>query len=101
MNYYSIRDLKNTTKTVCENVHSYGQAVITNNGKPSMLMLDISENDYEITLQAIKQAKAMIAFNSMRLKAAENGFMSEEEIDSEIAAYRKERKERRKNAHSN
>ena len=66
-----------------------------------MLMLDISENDYEITLQAIKQAKAMIAFNSMRLKATENGFMSEEEIDSEITAYRKERKERRKNAHSN
>ena len=36
-----------------------------------------------------RQAKAMIAFNSMRAKAAANGYMSDEDIEAEIAAVRR------------
>ena len=66
-----------------------GEVVITNNGKPTALMIDISDGSFEATLKAVKQAKAMIAFNSMRQKAASNGFMSDEEIEAEIAAARR------------
>lgn len=37
----------------------------------------------------MKQEKAVIAFHSMRAKASANGYMSEEEIEAEIAAARR------------
>ena len=40
-------------------------------------------------VKAVRQAKAMIAFNAMRAKAAANGYMSDEDIEAEIAAARR------------
>ena len=94
MNFYSIRDLRSETKSICENIRRSGEAVITNNGKPTLLMLDISEENFEEILRAVRQAKAMIAFNSMRAVAAANGYMSESEIEEEIQATRAERREK-------
>ena len=59
MNFYSIRDLRNETKSICENIR-----------------------------RRLRQAKAMIAFNSMRAVASANGYMSEREIEEEIQAVR-------------
>ena len=95
MNFYSIRDLRANTKNICENIQANGEAIITNNGKPTVLMLNISEDDFELVLRAVRQAKAMIAFNSMRAVAAENGYMSDEEIEAEISAARRELRKRR------
>ncbi len=94
MNFYSIRDLRSETKSICENIRRSGEAVITNNGKPTLLMLDISEDNFEEIVRAVRQAKAMIAFNSMRAVAAANGYMSETEIEEEIQAARAERREK-------
>ena len=94
MNFYSIRDLRSETKSICENIRSKGEAVITNNGKPTLLMLDISEDNFEEIVRAVRQARAMIAFNSMRSVAAANGYMSETEIEEEIEAARAERREK-------
>lgn len=88
MNFYSVRDLRNDSKSMWESLKGNGEAIITNNGKPAALMLDISEDNFEITLQAVRQAKAMIAFNNMRSRAAAKGFMSDEEIEAEITAAR-------------
>ncbi|MBQ9698805.1 MAG: type II toxin-antitoxin system prevent-host-death family antitoxin [Acidaminococcaceae bacterium] len=93
MNFYSIRDLRTETKEICEQVRRNGKAIITNNGKPTMLVLDIAEDNIETVLRAIRQAKAMIAFNTMRGIAAENGYMTDEEIEAEIQASRKKRKQ--------
>ena len=92
MNFYSIKDLRVETKNICENIRRNGEAVITNNGKPALLILDISDNDFEELLRAVRQAKAMIAFNSMRATAARNGYMTETEIEAEIASSRAERR---------
>ena len=43
-------------------------------------------------LQDVMQARAMEVFNSMRAVAAENGYMSDEEIENEIADARRERR---------
>ena len=94
MNFYSIRDLRSETKSICENIRQSGEAVITNNGKPALLMMDISEENFEEIIRAVRQAKAMIAFNSMRAVAAANGYMSEEEIEEEIKSSRVERREK-------
>lgn len=94
MNFYSIRDLRSETKNICENIRRDGEAVITNNGKPTLLMLDISEDNFDEILRAVRQAKSMIAFNSMRAVAAANGYLSESEIEEEIKAARAERREK-------
>ena len=92
MNFYSIRDLRSEIKNICEKVRQSGEVVITNNGKPSVLMLDISEDNFDEVVRAIRQAKAMIAFNSMKAVAAANGYMTESEIENEIKAARSERR---------
>lgn len=66
MNFYTVRDLRSTPKSIWENLSADGEAVITNNGRPMALLLDIADGDFEETLKAVRQAKAAIAFNSMR-----------------------------------
>ena len=90
MNFYTVRDLRTTPKSIWENLAADGEVVITNNGKPTALLLDIADGSFEETLRAVRQAKAAIAFNSMRSRAAARGYMSDEEIEVEIAAARQE-----------
>ena len=90
MNFYSVRDLRTTQKAIWENLEKDGEVVITNNGKHSALLFDISNGDLEETLKAVRQAKAMLAFNSMREQAAARGYMTDEEIEAEIASARQE-----------
>jgi hypothetical protein len=92
MDFYSIRELRSATKEICETLKTNGEAVVTNNGKPAVLMLDISGSNYELVIRAVRQAKAMIAFNEMRAIAAKRGYMTDAEIEAEIAAARTERK---------
>ena len=47
-------------------------------------MLDISEDNFDEVVRAIRQTKAMIAFNSMKAVAVANGYMN----DSDCHDYR-------------
>lgn len=78
-----------------ETLEAGDEVVITNNGKPSALMIEIPEGGFDETVQAVRQAKAMIAFNQMREIASAHGFMNEEEIEAEISAARAEKRENR------
>ncbi len=84
MNFYSVRDLRTESKEVWATLKSGDEVVLTNNGKPSALMIDIPEGHFDDVVQAVRQAKAMIALNSMRETAAKEGFMSDEEIEAVI-----------------
>lgn len=88
MFFYTARDLRITPENILENLSSVGEVVITNNGRPTAVLFDVSYSSLEETVNAVRKAKAMIAFNSMRAKAAANGYMSEDDIESEIAAAR-------------
>ena len=92
MNFYSVRDLRTESKNMWENLSNGDEVVITNNGKPAALMLDVSGNNLDLVLQAVRQAKAMIAFNSMRSQAAAKGYLSDEDIEAEINTVRDELK---------
>ena len=89
MKFYTARDLQTSPQNILDDLSSGGEIVITNNGKPSAIMIDIADGSFEETLKAVRQAKSMIAFNSMRSKAVINGYMSDEEIETEINAVRK------------
>ena len=91
MNFYGMRELSNNTKSVMTSVSQKGSAVITDNGKPAALMISISEDNFEATLDAVRQMRARQAVEALR-KQAQADFpegMSMDEIDAEIAAARK------------
>ena len=92
MKFYSVRDLRTESKQMWNTLSSGREIIITNNGKPAALMLNIDEDNFEELLRAIRQAKAMIAFNSMRETAAAYGYLSEDEVNAEIQAARAEQR---------
>jgi hypothetical protein len=92
MNFYTCGEFKTEPNTVWASLAEDGEVILTDDGKPSALMLDIASTDVETLLKAFRQAKSMIAFNRMRQKAQKRGFLSDAEIENEIAAYRREKR---------
>lgn len=88
MNFYSVRDLRTESKSMWADLSNGDEVVLTNNGKPSALIIDIPEGSFDEIVQAVRQAKAMIALNNMRRKAAKAGYMTDDEIESVIDAAR-------------
>ena len=84
MEFFSTRELRTNTKSIWENLSKDNDIVITNNGKPWVLMVRIPEGRFDKTVRVLKQAKAIVAMNRMRNKAEQNGFMSDEEINEAI-----------------
>jgi hypothetical protein len=92
MNFLSARDVRASSKNIWEGLQDDGEAVITNNGRPVALLIDLPDGDFENVVKAVRQAKAMIAFNNMRCKASKAGFMTDDEIEAEIQNHRLEKK---------
>ena len=84
MNFYSMRDLRTESKNMWADLKRGDEVILTNNGRPSAIMIDIPEGGFDDVVQAVRQAKAMIALNSMRQRAAREGFKSEDEIEALI-----------------
>ena len=59
MRFYSIHELSNNTEIVLFSVAAEHLVVITENGKPSALMIEVSEGNFEETLSILKQMKVM------------------------------------------
>jgi len=95
MDFLSVRDFRASSREIWRKLSEDGKMVITNNGKPTALLLDISNEDLEETLLALRQVKAMRLFNRMRAEAEKRGFLTEKEIESEIQAARSKEKSRK------
>ena len=95
MNFYSVRDLRNTPKAIWDDLSKGTEVIITNNGRPSALMLDISNGDFEETMRAVRQARAIAAVKRMQKASVKAGLdkMSLDEINAEIALIREEYEE--------
>ena len=94
MNFFTVTDLRTASKRVWEGLSAQGHVVITNNGKPTALMIDIADNNPEEVLAAVRQAQAMRALNRLQADSLRRGLdgLTEEDIETEISAARKERK---------
>jgi len=89
MEFVTIRDFRGAS--VWNRLSDSNEIVLTNNGKPAALVLPIHDEDFEEILKSVRQAKAMRVLNAIRTEAAERGFLSEEEIEAEIQAHRREK----------
>ncbi len=84
MNFYSMRDLRTESKKMWQELSRGDEVILTNNGKPSAIVIEIPDGGFDEVVQAIRQAKAMMALNSMRQMAAREGFKSDDEIEALI-----------------
>jgi len=96
MNFVSFRELRTSTAKINDMLTDNGKIVVTSNGKPTAVMIQVNENDFEETLAVLNQIKLTRAINNLRTSAQRSGAaeMTLEEINAEIALSRKERRER-------
>jgi PHD/YefM family antitoxin component YafN of YafNO toxin-antitoxin module len=94
MQFVTVRDFRSAPKEVWEKLSREKELVVTNNGRPTALLLNIPEGDFEETLQDVRRAKLLRVLEDAREEAAERGFLTEKEIEAEIQACRDEKRER-------
>ena len=93
MNFYTVRDIRTHPREIWEKLSETHEVIITNNGKPSALMIEIDDESLEDVLSSLRQSIAMRAVNKLRIDSIRNGLskMTPDDIDKEICETRKEK----------
>ena len=96
MSFVSFRELRTSTSKINDMLTDDGKIVVTSNGKPKAIMIQVNESDFEDTLAVLNQVKLTRAIDNIRTSARRSGAseMSLDEINTEIAQSRKERRDR-------
>jgi antitoxin (DNA-binding transcriptional repressor) of toxin-antitoxin stability system len=94
MRFVSIRDLRSRSAEVRKRLDEDRDLVLTSNGKPIAIVSATDEENLERTLQHLRRARALQALADLQREASEAGIddMSLDEIESEIAAARRDRR---------
>jgi hypothetical protein len=92
MNYIGVSDLKKS-KNVWGMLAREKELVLTRDGRPSALIVEISPEGLEESVAAIRRALFSQAVSNVRRRVAANP-PSEKEIEEEIQAVRKARRVR-------
>jgi len=96
MEFVSTRELRINSGPVLARVQEGGhEVVVTSHGKPVALMVGVTSDDFEDTLQALRRARAQVAVSRLRAHAQRQGLnaLDAEEIDEEIRAIRSARQQ--------
>ena len=90
MRFMSVRELAKSTNQLKEALIDDGKIVVTSAGKPTALMIQVSEANFEETLALLNQLMLSKSVRDMRQIAAQNGLenLSMDEINQEIAQCR-------------
>jgi PHD/YefM family antitoxin component YafN of YafNO toxin-antitoxin module len=93
MMFMTMRELLSSTQKINEYLASDGSLVVTNNGKPAYVMIEVNEDSFEDTMLNLKKLNASKATAQIQKKAAAQGLdeLTIDEIDAEIKAARRER----------
>jgi prevent-host-death family protein len=96
MDFVTARELRAESAKVWEKLEAGEEIVVTRNGKPFAVLVHTEPQELEATLRAIRAERFAATVRKMQQQAAEQGLdkMTMDEIDAEIAAARKERRER-------
>lgn len=101
MEFVTVRELRADSAKVWDKIAAGKDIVITRNGTPFAIMTPTQPSEVERNLRALRWARFDAALKQMHRQAAETGVdkLTLEEINSEIAAARKERSERDTSGH--
>ena len=90
MQFVSMREFTASPKETQTKLSANRELVVTNNGTPTMLVIDITNRDFLRTIKHLRQQEALDILHEIQTASVRNGTdaLSMEEIDAEIAAYR-------------
>lgn len=93
MKFLSVSDLRSKSAEVWKELPAEREMIITSNGRPIAILAAISESNFEETLSAFRQARAVEAVASIQRRSADKGTdkITMDEIDEEIKAIRKKK----------
>ena len=94
MQFITIRDFRNRSAKIQEQLLKEKEMVLTSNGKPIAVLTATSAERIEETLSMIRRLRAMEAVDLMQRRSVEEGTdqMSLKEINKEIVAARRKRR---------
>ena len=98
MKFCTTEEFGTLSPTLLSELAAGEEVVVTKNGSPVALMIGVEAGRFEETLgrfeetlRAVRRAKAVRSFQTLRQQAARQGFFSSTEIDEEINAVRSAR----------
>ena len=94
MQFVSMRDFSASPKETQKKLVDSGELVITNNGTPTMLVIDIANRDFLKLMDYLRRQEALDILHQIQTASVRNGKddMSMDEINAEITAYREEKR---------
>jgi len=94
MEFLTVREFTAFPRKTRETLKRSGKIVLTNNGKPSMLVFDITGQDFENLIDTLNRAEAMRLLEDIQMQAVRGGLnsMTMDEIDAEVAAHRRKKR---------
>jgi antitoxin (DNA-binding transcriptional repressor) of toxin-antitoxin stability system len=95
MKFITVRDLRGRPAQVWKQLIKVREMVLTLNGKPIAIISSTSEDLLEKNLAELRKAQAISAFEAIQAESVSKGLdkMTMDEIDAEIQAYRKDRRQ--------
>lgn len=88
MKFCTTEEFGTLSPTLLSELAAGEEVVVTKNGRPVALMIGVEDGRLEEALCAVRRAKAVRSFQTLRQQAARQGFFSPTEIDEEISAVR-------------
>lgn len=73
MKFLSVRDLRNKSSQIWQELPEQREMIITSNGRPIAIISSINENDLEQVLSAFRQARASSAVAALQLDSVKRG----------------------------
>ena len=94
MQFVTVRELRSRSADVWRRLAGEQEMVITSNGKPIAILSSVSPDVLEESLAALRRARAVTATEVMQRQSVAAGThrMSRGDIQTEIAAVRKDRR---------
>jgi antitoxin (DNA-binding transcriptional repressor) of toxin-antitoxin stability system len=95
MKFLSVQDLTSKSTDVWKGLAAEREIVVTSNGRPVAILSAVTEETFEETLSAIRRARAVVAVSEIHWRSIQQGTdnLTSEEIDAEIIAARRARRE--------
>ena len=97
MRFISVRELNTKPKEIWAKIKDE-EVVVTSNGKPIAVLSAVTEENLDKTLRAIRRSRALMAVEEMQKRSVKSGLdrLTDGEIESEIRAARRERRNDRR-----
>ena len=94
MKFVTVRDLRGRSAEVWRELAVEHEMIVTSNGKPIAILTSTDEETFEQSLREVRRARAMRAVSEIQQRSVANrqDTISEEDIETEIAHARAERR---------